>query len=157
MYDPLSVRPHLISRLLLAPLAAIGLTACGVAFSSTFEGTEMFKGIALDGPMTPGSEITLTLTLNPSYPVPLEVACFWDDSDTLTKDQQKVAFHDRAMLAGRRTIEAAPAGTKPGDDVENTIEVFTFKAPDSEGDYFIACLTPAAPDNGIGVTFDIED
>jgi hypothetical protein len=155
MYDPRSLRRHVLHRLLLAPLAAIGLTACGVAFSSTFEGTEMFEGISLEGPMTPGSELTLYLTVNISYPVPLEIACFWDDSDTLTKDQQKIAFHDRAATAGRRTIEAAPAGTKPGDDVEDIVEVFTFPAPNAAGDYFIACLTPAAPDNGIGLSFDI--
>ena len=157
MYDPGSLRPDALVRLLFAPLTAVGLTACGVVFSSTFEGTEMFKGIALEGPMTPGSEITLILTLNPSYPVPVEIACFWDDDDSLTKDQQKIAFHDRAAPAGRRTVEAAPAGTKPGDDVENIIEVFTFPAPSTPGDYFVACLTPAAPDNGVGVSFDIVE
>jgi hypothetical protein len=156
MYDPRNLRLQVLSRLFLVPLAGLGLTACGVAFSSTFEGTEMFKGISLDGPMTPGSEITLTLDLNPSYPIPVEIACYYEDDDTLSDDEMKLAFHDRAVPAGRRTIEPAEPGTAPGDDVENRTEVFTFPAPSKPGDYFIACLTPAAPDNGIGVSFEIE-
>ena len=141
--------------MLLAPLTLLGLTACGVAFSSTFEGTEMFKGISLSGDRTPGAKLTVTLTLAPVYPVPIEVACFYEDDDTLTKDQQKLAFHDRAVPAGGVTVEAAAPDVKPGDDVERIEVSFSFTAPLLPGDYFIACLTPAAPENGLGVSFDI--
>lgn len=116
----------------------------------------MFKSISLAGDMTPGSELTLTLKINPSYPAPLEVACFWEDDDTLTRDQQKIAFHDRAVPAGRTTVEPAAGATEPGKDVERIEAVFRFRAPERAGDYFVACLTPAAPENGLGVSFTIR-
>lgn len=148
------MRLNRLTRLLFAPLAALGLTACGVAFSSTFDGTEMFKGITVTGDRTEGSELTVTVWIAPVYPVPVELACYYEDDDDLSEDMQKIAFHDRALLAGKTTVEPAPEGVKPGDDVERQQVSITF-TPRVAGDYFIACLTPAAPDNGIGVDFEV--
>jgi hypothetical protein len=156
MYDPRSLRPHRFLRLLLAPLATIGLTACGIAFSSEFTGTEMFKGIEVTGDMTEGSELTVTVTITPVYQIPVELACYYEDDDSLSDDMQKIAFHDRALLAGKTTVEPAPEGVTPSDDdVERQQLSFAFTPPVA-GDYFIACLTPAAPDNGIGVDFTVK-
>ncbi|MGE0059583.1 MAG: hypothetical protein AB7P33_04110 [Dehalococcoidia bacterium] len=149
------MRLHRLPRLLLASLAALGLTACGVAFSSTFDGTEMFKGIEVTGDRVEGAELTVTVTILQVYPIPVELACYYEDDDDLSDDMQKIAFHDRALLAGKTTVEAAPEGVKPGDDVERQQVSFTFTPPVA-GDYFIACLTPAAPDNGIGVDFEVK-
>ncbi len=153
MYDRRSLRLRTLPRLLLAPLALFGLTACGVEFSSTFEGTEIFKGISLTGERTTGSELTVTLTLNPSYPVPVRIACYYEDDDTLTDDQEKLAFHDRAIPAGSTVIEPSPNAT-PGEELERRELSFTFVV-EQPGEYFIACLTPAAPENGLGVDFTI--
>lgn len=156
-YDPGSLRPHPIRRVLLAPLAAIGLTACGVAFSSTFNGTEMFKGIAVSGDMVEGAELTVTVTVAPVYPIPVELACYYEDDDTVSDDMAKIAFHDRALLAGKTTVEAAAEGVTPSDNEKAPRQEFSFRfTPPAPGDYFIACLTPAAPDNGIGVDFTVK-
>jgi hypothetical protein len=156
MYDPRSLRPHRLLRLLAAPLLTVGLTACGVAFSSTFDGTEMFKGIEVTGDRTQGSPLTVTVTITSVYPIPVELACYYEDDDNLSDDMEKIAFHDRALLAGKTTVEPAPGDTKPSDkDLPRQPVSFEFTPP-APGDYFIACLTPAAPDNGIGVDFTVN-
>lgn len=154
LYDPLSLRLRTLPRLLLPFIALFGLTACGVEFSSTFTGTELFKGIAVTGDMHPGNDLTVTVNLNPTYPVPVTIACFYEDESNLTEDEEKIAFHDRARLAGRASLES-PAGAAPGDDREREEMSFTFRV-DQPGDYFIACLTPAAPDNGLGASFTVR-
>src|SRR5688572_10636705 len=110
MYDPQSLRIHSLPRLLLLPLAMTGLTACGVAFSGSFDGTEMFKGISMEGDRVPGAELTIIVEIERVYPVTVEVSCFYDDDDSLTEDQQKIAFHDRGVFAGRTVVEPAPDG-----------------------------------------------
>ena len=142
--------------MLVAPFAAVGLTACGVAFSSTFEGTEMFKGIEVTGDLTPGSELTVTVWITPVYPVPVELGCYYEDDDTVSDEIEKIAFHDRAILAGKMTIEPVPEGVTPADYKKIEPQQVSFQfTPPAPGDYFIACLTPAAPDNGIGVDFEV--
>jgi hypothetical protein len=153
---PAALQPHRLPRLLLVPLAAIGLTACGVAFSSSFTGTEMFKGIDVSGDRIEGAELTVNVTITPVYPVPVEVACYYEDGDHVSEDMQKIAFHDRAILAGKTTVEAAAEGVTPGDDDAPREQVSFPFTPPAAGDYFIACLTPAAPDNGIGVNFEVK-
>jgi hypothetical protein len=154
MYDPLSLRPHPLTRLLLAPLALFGLTACGITFSSGFDGTEMFKAIELTGDRHPGAELTVILGIELTYPVPVEIACFYEDEDNVTEDMQKLPFHERARPAGSTVLEPV-RDTTPGADVERQELSFRFRAPEP-GDYFIACLTPAAPENGIGVDFKVS-
>ncbi|MND09878.1 hypothetical protein D3C83_335400 [compost metagenome] len=47
-------------------------------------------------------------------------------------------------------------GHKPDDDVEDEELTFRFTV-DEPGDYFVACITPSAAENGLGVQFDIVD
>ena len=154
MYDPASLRPHVPSRLLLAPLALIGLTACGITFSNSFDGTEMFKAIELTGDQRPGSELTVRLEIEQSYPVPVEIACFYEDDNLVSEGMQKLPFHERARPAGATVLEAA-RDTTPGADARRQELGFRFPSPEP-GKYFIACLTPVAPQNGLGVSFEIR-
>jgi hypothetical protein len=148
-------------------IAALMSHACGVSFSSNFEGTELFEARAtLSGtPAGPGSEgactktgvvlecsrvsrLTVHLAVTNGYPVPVRVACFIEDQDhTLTDDEKKVDFQDRVPLVAETVLPAEP-GRKPGDKnlKEQQLDL-TFAVP-APGFYFIACHTPAAPDNG---------
>lgn len=153
MYDPQELRRHPLPRLLLLPILLLSLTACGVSFSSTFEGTELFKTISVQGDMRAGSTLTVTVGVTPAYPLPATLSCYYEDDDTLTEDQMKLDFHDRAILAGSTVLEPVPGAT-PGEEKERVDISFDFVV-EKPGDYFIACLTPIAPDNGIGMSFEV--
>jgi hypothetical protein len=129
--------------------------ACGVSFKDTFDGTEVFKSISLSGDRTPGSELTIHLQVADGYPVPLQVVCYMEDPNAVTDDQDKQTFNERASIIGRRVLEPQP-GRKPGDKgLDRQTLDFSFQAP-PPGSYFLACLTPAAADNGLGLDFKIE-
>jgi hypothetical protein len=130
-------------------------TACGVQFREDFDGTELFKAIDLQGERIPGSVLEVSVSVNSVYPVPVQVACFYEDGSKLTDDQYKLAFHERATSIGDEVLPAT-IGRKPGDDVERRQLRFSFRV-DEPGDYFVACLTPAAPDNGLGRSFTISE
>jgi hypothetical protein len=134
---------------------AILASACGLRFSDDFEGTELFKSLTLEGERVTGAELQLLLVLNPSYPVPLRIACFYEDGDQLTDDQLKLSFEERATQIS--DVILGPAlGRRPDDEVEPLEMTVRFRVPEP-GDYFVACLTPAAPDNGLGLSFAITD
>jgi hypothetical protein len=153
LYDPESLRPAFRFRLLALPIALLSLTACGIEFSSSFEGTELFKSIQLTGERRVGAELTITVMVNPVYPTPVHIGCYYEDDERLTNDQAKLDFADRAMKVGETVLEPAHDRT-PADDAERIPLSFRFVV-NEPGDYFIACLTPAAPDNGLGVSFEI--
>ena len=134
-------------------LLGLALTACGVSFSETFDGTELFKSLSLTGDRTAGSELTVTVMVTQTYRVPVEVACFYEDPNNLSDDDYHVAFQERAQRVGETVLP--PATTTDRKSIERQPVSFTFSVR-KPGDYFLACLTPAAPDNGLGVNFTIE-
>ena len=102
-----------------------------------------------------GSELTLTVSVTRVYPVPVRVACFYEDDARLTADQEKLAFAERAAKIGETVL--APAVDRDPTDKEVLVEKLTFRFSVPEpGDYFLACLTPAAADNGLGLSFEIR-
>jgi hypothetical protein len=138
--------PRLLLVVLLLPL----LTACGVSFSDTFDGTEMFKTISLAGERSANAQLTVVVTVTQTYPVPVELACYYESGDKLSDDEYRVAFQERAKRIGEVTL---PPYVPP---LQRQPVSFDFSVPEP-GNYFLACLTPAAPDNGLGLSFKIED
>jgi hypothetical protein len=90
------------------PVALLSLTACGVDFASSFDGTELFKSIQLSGERRLGSELTVTVMVNPVYPTSVQIGCYYEDDERLTNDQAKLDFADRAIKVGEVVLE--PAG-----------------------------------------------
>ncbi len=151
----------------LACLIAIAVSACGVKFRETFEGTELFKGMSVcdqsgavcasgsTREFPAGSELTIDLVITQGYPVPVRVACYYEDGDRLTEDQKKLAFQERATLAAETVLPAAP-GRRPDEKTPEQHLTFKFRIAEP-GDYFLACMTPAAADNGLGVGLKIRN
>jgi hypothetical protein len=146
--------PNKPFRFVLALLIAGLTSACGVSFSDDFDGTELFKGIRLEGERAIDSELVVTVTVNQAYVMPVRVACMYEDGYRLTDDQLKMDFSERAVRVGEEVLDPAPQGTHPGDDVERRDLSFRFRVPEP-GDYFLACFTPHAPDNGLSLSFEI--
>ncbi|HEY7269742.1 MAG TPA: hypothetical protein VH951_07935 [Dehalococcoidia bacterium] len=148
-------------------LASLLSHGCGVSFRDSFDGTEVFKGISISGvggdcvnrggdwQCAGVSQLTVHMTVTDGYPVPVQVACYMENPDTVTDDQEKLAFHERAPMVAEATLQPA-AGAKPGDKhLQKQPLDMTFAAP-PPGKYFVACVTPAAPDNGLGVNFTVS-
>jgi hypothetical protein len=145
-------------RFLFAPLffviLAIAHTGCGVSFHDQFFGTELFRSLEIDGEKVVDSDLTVTIMYTQGYPVPVRVACYYEDGSRLTEDQQKLAFQERATKVGETVLPAAE-GERPGTDLPEKKLSFHFSI-DEPGNYFLACLTPAAPENGLGQAFEIR-
>jgi hypothetical protein len=144
----------ILRRLPFLALLFVALPACGVSFRSSFKGTEVFKSISISGDRIAGSELTLTVEVAQPYPVPIKVSCYYEDADSLTDDQKIVAFQERAPLIGE-TVLPANVGSDPQNKVEKQTLSFKFK-PEQAGQYFAACVTPGAPDNGYGMSFTVR-
>jgi hypothetical protein len=153
-YDPGELNPASVRRQLVLVVFLLALPACGVSFRSNFEGTEVFKKLSVSGERVAGAELTLNLEVAQPYPVPLQIVCYVEDSDKLTEDQKNVAFQERAPRIAEAVLPARVGGD-PQDKVENQTLSFKFKL-DEPGEYFLACLTPAAAENGYGVTFRVK-
>ena len=131
-------------------------TACGVRLSSPApDDNAMFQKMDLVGDRKAGSELTVTLTLKQNYPVPVRIACYYEDSDRLTEDQEKVAFEERAVRVFDMILPAAPERKPSDEDVPEQRLSFRFAVPE-RGDYFIACNSPASVENGTGKSFKIR-
>jgi hypothetical protein len=133
-------------------LAALSL-GCGVSFSRAQDGTEVFKGLEISGDRVVGAPLTLSLQVAQGYPVPVRVACYYEDDARLTDDQRKLAFLERATPIGEVVLPAAPDARPDADLTPQSLSFeFTIAAA---GDYVVACLTPAAPENGWSVRLRI--
>jgi hypothetical protein len=122
--------------------------------AATGTGTELFQEVELTGERRLGSELTVTMTLTNGYPVPIRVACLYEDDATLTPDQKRVGFEERAMVIGE-TILPGTAGSRP-DKEGPPLEISYRFTPQAPGSYFLSCMTPAAPDNGMGMEFTVR-
>ena len=155
------MRFHAGTRFTALVLLLLTLPACGVMVGASSEGTEVFREFALagdetdDGYFPEGSTIDVMLTVNQAYPVPVAVSCRYENVD-ITDDERRVAFNERAISVFETVLPANP-DSEPGDDdgVRDQTFEFEFAAPEP-GDYFIACSTLAAPENGIGRGFTVE-
>ncbi|HXH21698.1 MAG TPA: hypothetical protein VNN10_06685 [Dehalococcoidia bacterium] len=168
----------LASHVVLLVLAPLLLGACGVRFNGSFEGTELFKSLWLTRQAgieeqrcdrqgatwvcPAGSRLAVNVGITNGYPVPVRVACYYEDPDALTEDQKNLAFVERATLIGETVLAPRPglrpdmyAPDKKDDPAKRETLTFPFQAPPA-GSYFLACLTPAAADNGVGVTLRIS-
>jgi len=125
-----------------------------VQFVASSDATELFKDLDLEGDRFANRELVLALEVSQSYPVPVRIACYYEDRENLTEDEEKVAFQERATLIGERVMPASDAES-PGDDVPRETLRFAFSVPEP-GTYFVACLTPASPENGIGLEFNLR-
>ena len=146
--------PQTALRRLLILAAVFLLPACGVQFSSSFEGTEVFKDLEIEGDLFANRQLVLVLEVNQAYSVPVRIACYYENPDDLSEDEKEVAFHERATLIGERVL-TGPNASSPGDDVPRETLRFPFSVP-VPGSYFVACLTPASPENGIGLDFELS-
>jgi hypothetical protein len=163
------------SRYALLFLASVLLAACGVRFGEEFEGTELFKTAWLTqgaGELCEregatwvcgaGSRVSANVGVTNGYPVPLRVACYYEDPDALTEDEENLTFIERATLVGETVLPAREAGRpddfapdKRDDPSERETLSFEFDPPEP-GSYLLVCLTPAAPDNGVALAFKIR-
>jgi hypothetical protein len=151
----LRVAPHDSLRLLpLVLLTALGV-ACGVTFGAPEEGTEVFKGLEVRGERVGGAPLTVSVEVTQCYPLPVRIGCYYEDDARLTDDEKKLAFAERATLIGETVLPAATTGRPDEATAVQTIS-FDFQI-DEAGDYVVACLTPAAPENGWSVRLQIED
>jgi hypothetical protein len=153
-YDPHELNPASIRQRLVLLVLLLALPACGVSFRSEFKGTEVFKSISVSGNPVAGSELTLNVEVAQPYPVPVQIACYFENEDSLTDDQKMVAFQERAAKIGEIVLPAN-VNSDPQDKVEKQKLTFKFK-PETPGDYFAACVTPGAPDNGYGTSFTVK-
>ena len=89
-------------------LLLAGGLRCGVAFHDRFTGTEVFKRMSvcddansctlgLDHRFAAGSNLRIGLDVAQDYPVPLEVACYYDEESNLTDDEKKVVFQESPL------------------------------------------------------------
>ena len=145
------------------PIAALvvfllSLPACGIEFVASEEGTELIDKVEVAGEFVEGGEVTVSVTVNHAYPVPVHIACYVENQSLVTEEQEDVAFHERATLVGEVFLDTAlgPNGAlHPDDDVEQQVFRYPFRV-ERPGTYFVACITPSAPDNGIGRTFTVR-
>ncbi len=130
---------------------------CGVSFHQHFNGTETFKSFDVSGDFVAGSKLTLTTVVTQTYPVPLQISCYYEDATKLTDDQLKVALQERAAKIGETVLPAAP-DRKPQDKLDKSQQqtlTFDFTIADP-GQYFAVCITTAAPENGYGKVFKVR-
>jgi len=144
-----------LPRFLLLLLALVALTACGVEFKEEYPDTEVFKGIELSGERLTNAPLTVTVTVSLGYPVPVRIACLYERKGVLRPDLRRLTFEERATRIGE--VVLSPATTEDGPQGQAPTQRLSFPFSVAEaGDYFLACLTPAAADNGLGINFRIE-
>jgi hypothetical protein len=143
-----------LRRLLPLALLTLLLSGCGVAFFANFNGTESLKELKIDGAFEAGKPLSISIVVNDAYPVPVRIACYYEEPDNVTDDQRRILFEERATLIGETVLPASP-DTKPKDKVGRQTLTYTFTVQEP-GSYFAACITPASPENGIGESFTIE-
>jgi hypothetical protein len=142
---------HTSAFLLLLLLVCV--PACGISFGSDETKGDFFEDLDLTGERLVNRELTIEVQVSNRYTVPVRIACYYEKPSELTEDQEEVGFEERARLIGERVIQPV-IGASGDEPVEQTLR-FNFSLPEA-GKYNAACLTPASPENAIGVTFEIK-
>jgi hypothetical protein len=114
----------------------------------------MFRGIAIEGDRFANRQLTLAVEVKDAYSLPIRVACFYENRQSLTAEQRRVPFHERAIPVGERVLPPTEAAS-PAEKVPVQTLRFNFSVP-QPGRYFAGCLTPAAPDNGASLSFEVR-
>jgi hypothetical protein len=147
--------PSSLHLLPLVLLAALGV-ACGVTLGASDEGTELFTGLEIRGDRAAGAPLTVSVEVTQGYPLPVRLACLYEDDEHLTADEKKLAFVERATLIGETVLPAATRDRPDEQDIPVQTISFDFQI-DEAGDYVVACLTPAAPENGWSTRLRIDE
>jgi hypothetical protein len=129
-------------------------TGCGIDFSERDRGEDVFKAMTLNGDRFVNRELTVSLDVTVAYPVPVKIACFYENRAVLSAEQRNVPFAERALLIGERVLEPMLA-EHPSDGAERQTIRFAFSVP-NPGVYYLGCLTPAAPENRINMEFEVR-
>lgn len=139
---PTPCRP--LGVILTTVLLSLFIAACGITLSIENSGSEIFKELTIEGELTAGEELALSLAYEQPYPVEILVVC--DLLDPLAEDE------DAEELARILSQSVAPnsAGGPPDEATPEpgTIQQ-TFAAPASPGLYLVRCRTEADEDNAI--------
>jgi hypothetical protein len=145
---PVSRTPAFLLLLLLA-----FVPACGISLDSDKTGSDFFEDVNLTGERFVNRQLTIEVEVSNRYTVPVRIACYYEKPNELSEDEEEVAFEERARLIGERVLQPVE-GAGEDEPFEQTLR-FNFSLPEA-GKYNAACLTPAAPENAIGVTFEIK-
>ena len=147
------MRLRICRRFIISLVLIAALPACGITFEDEFQPTELFDTISLDGERVVGEDLTITVGLSNGYDVPVKVGCYYE-TEAVKGDRQLQGFISRAKMIGETVLSPAPDGRPDRPDVPIQTLSFDFSV-DQPGDYFVACVTPAASDNGLGIYFSV--
>jgi hypothetical protein len=127
----------------LAALAATALllAGCGISLDSGTS-SELFSKLSLKGEPVVGSEMTLEVTHEQRYPLPVDISCFLVEPG-----------HSRRLL-GRDTLPADPDTSVEPTPVAGS-STFRFRVERS-GRYVALCNTPLDQDNFISKEFRVK-
>jgi hypothetical protein len=154
MIDPALRQPNLVLRLAVIFTALALLPACGIDFSESDRGEDVFKTMTLNGDRFVNRQLTVSLDVTVAYPVPVKIACYYENRAVLSAEQRKVPFAERAELIGERVLDPV-AAEHPSTDAPHQTVRFAFSVP-NPGTYYLGCLTPAAPENRINMNFEVK-
>ncbi len=146
--------PASLLRSLVLLTTLVLLPGCGIDFSESDRGNDLFKGMILSGDPFVNRELIVSLDVTAAYPVPVTIACYYENRTALSADQRKVPFAERALLIGERVMQPV-AADHPSTGAPHETLRFAFSVP-SPGVYYLGCLTPAAPENRINLNFEVR-
>jgi hypothetical protein len=129
--------------------------ACGIDFQEQDRGEDVFKAMSLSGDRFVNRELTVALDISVAYPVPVKIACYYENRAILSAEQRNVPFAERALLIGERVLEPVAGAEHPSTGAPRETVRFAFSVP-NPGVYYLGCVTPAAPENRINMTFEVK-
>ena len=152
--------------LLALPLLLVVAAGCGISLSADEDESEIFRALSVEGELTAGGEVTLTLAFEQPYPVDVAVEC-----DLLAAEERTRALvtppaetpaaasrrPDTVLLILAESLPANPQGGPVGEatPAPGTLER-SFSLPDLPGRYRVECFTPAEPRNTIGQAISVQ-
>jgi hypothetical protein len=126
------------SHILGLAVAALLLTGCGISLGGGTS-TELFSKLSLEGEPVVGRDITLEVTHEQRYPLPVDISCFLVEPGRSRR------------LLGRDTLPADPDTSVEPTPVAGA-STFRFRV-ERPGRYVALCNTPFDPENFISKEF----